>query len=105
MIPFKDAEVLTLCASMGKQGLCICDQVKLGSLGWAVIKDGASPVALVVKKPPANAGDLRDLGSIPGLGRSPGGGHGNRLQYSCLENPMDRGAWPATVHRVAQTWT
>ena len=46
MIPFKDAEVLTLCASMGKQGLCICDQVKLGSLGWAVIKDGAPPVAL-----------------------------------------------------------
>ena len=48
----------------------------------------------------ANAGGLRDAGSIPGLGRSPGGGHGNPLQYSCLENPMDRGAWWATVHGV-----
>ena len=46
---------------------------------------------------PANAGKTRNLGSIPGLGRSPGGGHGNLLQYSCLENPMDRGAWRATV--------
>ena len=50
-------------------------------------------VALVVKNPPANTGDLRDAGSIPGLGRSPGGGHGSPLQYSCLENPMNRGAW------------
>ena len=65
---------------------------------------GASQVALVVKKknPPANAGDIRDAGSIPGLGISPGGGHGNPLQYSCLENPTDRGAWWATVHRVAE---
>ena len=47
---------------------------------------------LVIKNPPANAGDIRDTGSIPGLGRSPEGGHGNPLQYSCLENPMDRGA-------------
>ena len=53
---------------------------------------GASQVALMVKNPPANAGDLRDLGLIPGWGRSPGGGHGSSLQYSCLENPMDRGA-------------
>ena len=62
-------------------------------------------MALVVKNIPANAGDVRDLGSIPGWGRSPGEGHGNRLQYSCLENPMDRGAWQATVHRVAQSQT
>jgi len=55
---------------------------------------GASHVAQVVKNLPANAGDLRDAGSIPGLRRSPGGGHGNPLQYSCLENPMDREAWP-----------
>ena len=48
---------------------------------------------------------MRDLGSIPGLGRSPGGGHGNPLQYSCLENPMDRGAWQVTVQRVAQSQT
>ena len=53
----------------------------------------ASQVVLVVKNLPANAGDVRDLSSIPGLGRSPGGGHGHPLQYSCLENPMDRGAW------------
>ena len=66
---------------------------------------GASWVALVVKNPPANAGDIRDVGSIPGSGRSPGGGHGNPLQYSCLENPLDRGAWWATVHRVAKSWT
>ena len=64
-----------------------------------------SQVALVVKNPPANAGDVRDTGSVPGSGRSPGGGHGNPLQYSCLENPMDRGDWWATVHRVTQSWT
>jgi len=55
----------------------------------------------VVKKLPASAGDVRDPGLIPGWGRSPGGGHGNPLQYSCLEKPMDRGAWQTTVHRVA----
>ena len=60
-----------------------------------------SQVVLMVKKLPANAADVRDVGSIPGSGRSPGGGHGNPLQYSCLENPMDRGAWWATVHGVA----
>ena len=52
----------------------------------------------MVKNPPANAGDIRNEGSIPGLGRSPGEGSGNPLQYSCLENPMDRGAWQAVVH-------
>ena len=63
----------------------------------------ASQVALVVKNPPDNAGDIRDMGSTPGLGRSPGGGHGNPLQYSCLENPMKRGASgskKSIVHRV-----
>ena len=59
-------------------------------------------MALVVKNLPANAGDRRDASSIPGSGRSPGGGHGNSLQYSCLENPTDRGAWQATVHGVAE---
>ena len=58
----------------------------------------ASWVALVVKNPPARAGDTRDMGTILGSRRSPGGGNGNPLQYSCLENPMDRGAWQATVH-------
>ena len=59
-------------------------------------------VALVVKNLPANEGDIRDVGSIPGSGRSPGKGNGNPLQYSCLENPMDRGAWWATVHGVTK---
>ena len=56
------------------------------------------PGGTVVKNLPISAGDARDVGSIPGSGRSPGGGHGNPLQYSCLENPMDRGAWRATIH-------
>ena len=60
-------------------------------------------MALVVKNLPANAGDIRDMGSIPGSGRSPEGGHGNPFQYSCLENPMDRGAFWAIVHRVTQS--
>ena len=60
------------------------------------------PGDLVVKNPPANVGDTGDAVSIPGLGRSPGVGNGNPLQYSCLENPMDRGAWKATVCRVAE---
>ena len=64
----------------------------------------ASQVPLVIKNPPANAEDIRDVGSIPGLGRSPGGGHGNPLQYSWLENPMDRGAWQATVHSIGKSW-
>ena len=60
-------------------------------------------MALLVKNPPANAGDIGDVGSFLGLERSPGGGHGNPLQYSCLENPMDRGARWATVHKVAKS--
>ena len=59
----------------------------------------------VVKNPPAKTGDTRDEGSIPGSGRCPGVGNGNPLQYSCLENPMDRGAWRATVHEVAKLGT
>ena len=62
-------------------------------------------MALVVKNPPTNAGDIRDTSSIPGSGRSPVGGHGNPLQYSCLENPMDRGAWWTIVHGVTQSGT
>ena len=77
-----------------------CDCLPIGNYG------ASSQVALVVKNPPANAGDLKDVGSIPGLGRSSGEGHGNPLQYSCLENSMDRGALWATVHWVEknQTW-
>ena len=65
----------------------------------------ASQVALVVKNPPASAGDISDVGSIPGLGRSTGGGSGNPLQYSCMENSMDRGALCVIVHRVAKSRT
>ena len=64
---------------------------------------GASQMELVVKSPPAKAGNERDLASVPGSGRSPGGGHSNPLHYSCLENPMDRGAWWVTVHRVTKS--
>ena len=73
--------------------------IQVGYITWA------PQVSLVVKNPPANAGDGRDAGSIPGLGRSPGEGNGNPLQDSCLENSMNRGAWWATVHRVAKSWT
>ena len=60
---------------------------------------------LVVRNLPANAGDVKETGSSPGLGRSPGGGNGNSLQYSCLENPKDTGAWQATVHGIANSQT
>ena len=62
-------------------------------------------VVLVVKHLLANAGGIRDVGLTSGSGRSPGGGHDNPLQYSCLVNPMDRGAWEVTVHRVTKSWT
>ena len=62
-----------------------------------------SEVALVVKNLPANAGDIKDKGLIPTSARSPEGGHGNPLHYSCLENPMDRGAWQATVRGIAKS--
>ena len=61
-------------------------------------------MALEVKNPPVNARDIKDYGLIPGLGRSSGEGHGNPLQYSCLENPMGRGVWMTTVYRVAKSW-
>ena len=63
------------------------------------------PDSSVVKNPPANAGTAGEKGSTPGSGRTPGGGNGYLLQYSCLENPMDRGAWQATVHGVTKNWT
>ena len=68
-----------------------------------ILAQGASQVVIVVKKPPANAGDIGDTGSIPGEGRSPRVGNGNPLQYSYLENPMDRGARCAKTHRVAES--
>ena len=68
------------------------------------IRPWASQVVLAVKNPPASAGDIRDGGSISGLGWSPGGEHSSPLHYPCLENPMDWGAWWAIVHRVAKSW-
>ena len=69
------------------------------------LRPGTSHVVPGVKNTPANAGDLRDVGSVLGLVRSPRGGHGNPLQYSYLENPMDRGGWWATVHGVSKSQT
>ena len=68
-------------------------------------RNNTSLVVLVVKNPPANAEDIRDMGSTPGPGRSPGGVHGNPLQYFCLEKPMNRGVWQAIVHRSAKSQT
>ena len=85
--------------------ICAIAMLSIMIIITSYILFGASQVALVVKNPPANAGDIRDVGSIPGSGRSPGGGHGNPLQCSCLENPMHRGAWWAAVHRVAESQT
>ena len=75
------------------------------SINTLINEHWASQVALVVKNPPANSRDARDMGSIPGLGRCPGGGNGNPLLYACLENSMDRGAWWATVHGAPKTQT
>ena len=95
--------------------LCFCSNNKLqvpewinrleGTFSWHEVCISGFPGELVVKNPPASSGDLREMGSIPGLGRSPGGGHGNPPQYSCQENLMERGAWKFTVHRVAKSWT
>ena len=76
-----------------------------GILAPCYLQYRASQVVLVVKSLPGNVGDSRNVGLIPGLGWSPGGGHDHPLQYSCLEKPMDRGAWWATAHRVAKTQT
>ena len=62
-------------------------------------------MAVVAKNVPASVGDVRDASSTPGSGRFPGGGHGNPLQYSCLENPMDRGTWWAMVYSITNSWT
>ena len=69
---------------------------------WALL---GFPWWLSGKEAACNVGATGDMGSIPGSGKSPGGGHGNPLQYSCLENPMDRGAWQATVYGVTKSWT
>ena len=78
--------------------MCVCVCVRAGEGRGATITGGANGKEFV-----ANAGDTRDAGSIPGSGRSPAGRHGNPLQYSCLENAMDRKAWRATVHGVTKS--
>ena len=83
---------------MRRQGDKVKDQLFYHHHQISILLEAASQVALVGKSPPANAGSIRDVGLIPGLGRTPGGGNGNSLQYSFLENPMDRGAWQPTVH-------
>ena len=70
-----------------------------------IVKVGGFPDGSVLKNLPANMEDAGDTGSIPGLGRSPGEGNGNTLQFSCLENPKDKGAWQATVYGVSKSWT
>ena len=86
--------------------IILCHSHSLVSISLLVCTDeGASQVALVVKNPLVNAGDIRDRNFIPVSGRSPGGGHGSPLQYSYLENPHYRGAWQATVHGVTKNWT
>ena len=81
------------------------DPLPVRSYWVQVQKAGVSQVFLVGKNLPAYAGDVRDMGSISGQRRSPRRGRGNPLQYSCLENPMDRGAWQATIDRVAKSWS
>ena len=81
------------------------NQKNITIIGVYYPREQCVKVALVVKNPPANAGDVRDVGLIPGLGRSSGGDHGNPPQYSCLENPIDRGSWRATDDRVAMSPT
>ena len=77
----------------------------MASLGLSMCSIEAPQVMLVVKNPAAKAADIRDVGLIPGLGRSPGIENGNPLQYPCLENPMAREIWWATVHSIAKSWT
>ena len=89
---------------MRKQGDKLKDHVFYHHHQINILLEAAPQVALVLKNPPANAGSIRDVGLIPGLGRTPGGGNGNSLQYSFLENPMDRGAWQPTVHGAANRW-
>ena len=81
------------------------NEIKSQNINKQSILVWTSQVALAVKNAAVNAGEARDGGSIPGLRRSPGGGNGNPLQYSCLENPMNGGAWQATVHGATKSWT
>ena len=89
----------------GFQTWCIIWRQQTSHLLTSYSTGRAFQVVLVVKNLPANAEDVKDVGSIPELGRSPGRGYGNPLQYSCLENPVDRGAWWIIVHGITKSWT
>ena len=91
----------------GLYSSCSCKESDITERLSLSLSDGPRgfPGGSVVKNLPANAGDTRDAGLIPGSGRSPGGGNGNLLQYFCLENPMDRGDWWAAVYRVTESDT
>ena len=93
----------TLVVALEKVSVVLCAFSDSHSLQLAMAIKRASQVALVIKSPPVDAEDSGDAGSIPGSGRSPGEGHGNPLQYFCLENPTDRGAWRATVHEITKS--
>ena len=97
----------TLIGSQGHQSTLNSTLPEMGNnvKMWKKQVIRASQVVPVVKKPPTKAGDVRDVGLIAGLGRSPGGGNGNPLQYSCQENPIDRGAWQCRVHGVIKSQT
>ena len=91
-------------SSRGRKESVTTEQLTLSFSRWVRFSTGF-PGGTVVKNLPVSAAGSRDLDLIPGFGRFPRGGHGNSLQYSCLENPMDKGAWQATVHEVTKSWT
>ena len=101
----QDLVTYLMCGVKKKDQSVLVTQIFCKYLLSLYYKCGASQVALVVKNPTASARNVRDPGSIPGLGRSPEGRHGNPLQYSCLENPIDGGGWWGTVHKVAKSQT
>ena len=98
-------KITSPCAATKTQHSQINKQINIKKINKTWKVHWGFPGDWVVKNLPANAEDSGDSGLIPGLGRSPGRGNGNPLQYSCLENPMVRGAWQATVHGVLKSWT
>ena len=107
--PYQVGGQTPVSASVGKGNHLSAEKLENpGLVHWLAVcfggfaKISLCEVVLVVKNLPTNAGDIRDVSSVPGLGRSPGRGNGNPLQYSCLQNLMDRGAWWATVHIGSQ---
>ena len=98
-------EVPTVCQSCGELSNHLTSFTLVNFLKLCLHMRTGFPGASVINNPSTNAGVARDMGLIPGSGRSPGEGNGNSLQYSCLESPMDRGAWQAMIHGAAKSWT